>query len=93
MVQEIAEWALDDTHGLATGMLLDSAGTGKTVVMRDVMTALETRGATVLAIKADQQLSGIEGPEDLQRKLRLPEPVERVVGRLAALGPTVVIID
>lgn len=91
--QEIAEWACDASHGDGTAMLLDSAGTGKTVVMQETMSALEERGATVLAIKADQQLSGVNGPNDLQRKLALPEPVERVVGRLGALGPTVMIID
>jgi len=72
---------------------MDHAGRGKTVVMRDVLTALEARGATVLAIKADQQLSGIGAHAVLHERLRLPEPVEAVASRLATTSPVVVIVD
>jgi hypothetical protein len=50
-------------------------------------------GAAVLAIKADQQLSGIESPEVLRASLRLPDAVERVVARLAEAGDVVVMVD
>lgn len=93
VTDDIVAWALDPAREDSAAMLLDSAGAGKTVVMRDVLAALEERGATVLAVKADQQLSAVEGPDGMQRALRLPEPVEQVVGRLAVLGPTVVIVD
>ncbi|HEX2094842.1 MAG TPA: hypothetical protein VHG28_20755 [Longimicrobiaceae bacterium] len=90
---DLASWALEPVGEHPVAMLLDQAGTGKTVVVRDVLALLEERGATVLAIKADQQLSGVLSPEELQERLGLPEPVERVCGRLAALGRVVVIVD
>jgi len=93
VVGEILAWAAQAATGDRVAMLLDRAGMGKTVVTRDVLCALEDAGVTVLAIKADQQLSGLASHEQLQAALRLPEPVERVIGRLAALGPVVVIVD
>lgn len=73
-------------------ILLDQAGMGKTVEMRDVLLALEAGGVTVLAIKADQ-VSGITSAEDLQSSLRLPDSAERVLRRLAASEPVVLLID
>lgn len=73
-------------------ILLDQAGMGKTVVMRDVLLALEASGVTVLAIKADQ-VSGITSAENLQSSLRLPDSAERVLRRLAAAEPVVLLID
>lgn len=93
VVDEIADWALDPGVECRVGLLLDHAGRGKTVVMRDILAALEARGATVLAIKADQQLSGVENVTALHERLGLPEPVERVASRLAAQAPVVVIVD
>ena len=93
IVDEILAWATQGTAEDRLAMLLDRAGMGKTVVTRDVLCALEDEGATVLAVKADQQLSGLASHEQLQAVLRLPEPVERAIGRLAALGPVVVIVD
>lgn len=93
VVDEILAWATRAKGENLVAMLLDGAGTGKTVVARDVLFALEGAGITVLAIKADQQLSGIASHEQLQANLRLPDAVERVVGRLAALGLVVVIVD
>lgn len=90
---EIAAWALDPQVERRVGLLLDHAGRGKTVVMRDVMLALEARGATVLAVKADLQLAGVADADALRQRLGLPEPVERAVARLAADGPVVVIVD
>lgn len=49
-------------------ILLDQAGMGKTVVMRDALPALEGNRVTVLAVKADQ-LSGITLPEELQSRV------------------------
>lgn len=93
VVGEIAAW-LESPPGQDTvGLLLDHAGGGKTVVMRDVLDALETQGIPTLAIKADLQLSGVEDAEQLQARLRLPESVERVMARLATTGPAVVLID
>jgi hypothetical protein len=93
VVGDIADWALDPRVEHRVGLLLDHAGRGKTVVMRDVLAELEARGATVLAIKADQQLSGVEEVAALRERLNLPEPVERVANRLAVYGPVIVIVD
>lgn len=93
VVDDIVSWAQESTDEESVAMLLDQAGMGKTVVARDVLCALEEIGIVVLAIKADQQLSGIATYEDLQTNLQLPDSVERVVGRLAALGLVVVLID
>ncbi len=76
----------------SVAILLDQAGMGKTVVMRDVLLALEANGVTVLAIKADQ-MSGVTSPEDLQTSLRLPDSAERVLRRLSASEPVVLLID
>jgi hypothetical protein len=93
IVSEIVGWAQEAPDKDNVAVLLDGAGMGKTVVMRDVLCGLEDAGTTVLAIKADQQLSGIATRNDLQEKLDLPERVERVVGRLAALDRVVVLVD
>ncbi len=93
VVEEIVAWARETSAENSVAMLLDQAGMGKTVVMRDALCALENTGFPVLAIKADQQLSGITKFDDLQSKLHLPDSVERVVGRLAALGTIVVLVD
>jgi hypothetical protein len=93
VTSEIESWVLSGLQEDAVAMLLDGAGTGKTVVMRDLLVSLEERGTTVLGIKADQQFSGVNNVEDVQQKLGFPEPVERVVSRLAVLGPVVVIVD
>ena len=93
VVEDILIWARGNSGEDNVGMLLDRAGMGKSVVARDVLVALDEADLTALAIKADQQLSGINSHEDLQARLGLPEPVERIVGRLSTLGPVVVLID
>lgn len=96
VVGEIVRWAQgapDEEGDDRVAVLLDGAGMGKTVVMGDVLRGLEDVGTTVLAIKADAQLSGVVDRDGLQEKLDLPDRVERVVRRLAALEKVVVIVD
>jgi hypothetical protein len=93
VVDDIVRWARESREEDDLALLLDQAGMGKTIVMRDVLLALEEAGETVFAIKADQQVTGIGGPEDLRASLRLPDSVERVVGRLAAAGRVLVLVD
>lgn len=96
VVGDIFHWALEgpDEEGIDNvAVLLDGAGMGKTVVMSDVFRMLEGAGATVLAIKADTQLTGVTDRDGLQEKLDLPDRVERVVRRLAALEKVVVLVD
>jgi hypothetical protein len=93
VVNEIVDWVGATTGENHVAMLLDQAGMGKTVVMRDSLCRLEELGYNVLAIKADLQLSETVSHDDLQRRLGFPEPIERAVARLAALGRVVVLID
>ena len=94
IVHDIVEWSIessDDQKNLA--MLIDQAGVGKTVALHDVQNELELMGIDILAIKADQQLSGITQLNEIQTKLSLLESPEQILGRLAQLGRVVVLID
>lgn len=75
------------------GMLVDQAGMGKTVIMRDVLQEVETRNGTVLALKADQQLTDVSSSADLMKKLSIPYSIEVIIERLAKLGRVVILID
>lgn len=90
---DIVAWAHEKSSGGKVSVLLDRAGMGKTVVMGDVLRGLEDDNVTVLGIKADQQLSGVATRTDLRVELDLPDNVDRVVDRLAAYGPVVVLVD
>ena len=92
MVGDILAWAgrTDDDQ---VAVLLDQAGMGKSAVLRDVLSELEGAGVDVLAIKADLQLEDVTEDDDMTQALRLPDSVYRVVARLAALSPVVVLID
>ncbi len=94
IVNELLEWlceSADDQKNVS--MLLDQAGTGKTVILRDVLLALEEKSVTTLAIKADQQLVDINLFSDIQAGLGFPQSVESATERLAKLGRVVVLID
>jgi hypothetical protein len=94
MVNDIVEWSIessDDQKNVA--MLIDQAGVGKTVALHDVQFELELKGIDVLAIKADQQLSGITQLNEIQTRLSLLESPEQILGRLAQLGRVVILID
>ncbi len=93
VVDEIILWTHESAGEENLAILLDQAGMGKTIVAQDVLLELEGAGDTVLAIKADQQLSGIDSPEDLRINLRLPDSVERVIERVAERGRVIVLID
>ena len=93
-VDQIVAWLLeDDETDKNVAMLLDQAGMGKTVVMRDVLDKLETNGTVVLAIKADRHLSGINKLAEIQEKLDLPEQPLHTVSELAKVGRVVVLVD
>jgi hypothetical protein len=73
--------------------LLGEAGSGKSVVMRDVLLALEQRGIPVLGIKADVELQGeLATPAELGERLALPGSVESVLSRVAENG-AVLLVD
>jgi hypothetical protein len=94
IVDEIVNWIIsteDDTKNLA--MLIDQAGTGKTVALQDVLIDLENKDYDVLAIKADQQLSGITNFSDISGRLGLGQSPEQILGHLSQLGRVIVLID
>lgn len=94
IVKDVVEWIInssDDTKNLA--MLIDQAGTGKTVVMHDIQLDLEAKGFDVLAIKADQQLSGIAQLTDISTRLGLHHSPEHILSRLSQLGRVAVLLD
>lgn len=93
VVDDISQWAQEVGGEDNLALLMDQAGMGKTIIARDVLLELERAGVAVLAIKADQQLSGIISLEDLRINLHLPDSPERVVERLAKRGRVVVLID
>ncbi|MDA0246181.1 MAG: ATP-binding protein [Chloroflexi bacterium] len=94
IVTEIVSWLLEDGESANNvAMLLDQAGMGKTVVMNGVLRKLENQGSTVLAIKADLQLSDVTSIVDFQHKLGLPENPELAISRLAKAQRILVLID
>src|ERR1041385_4207834 len=93
VVEVIKTWILETSDGSDdVGILLDRAGMGKTVVLQDVLCALEDAGIRVLAIKADL-LSGITTREELRDYLGLPDSTERVLNRLADRERVVLLVD
>jgi hypothetical protein len=94
IAKDIVQWAEDSSDDKKNvAMLIDQAGTGKTVVVHDVQCELEVKGVDVFAIKADQQLSGISQIGDINSRLNLSQSPEIILDRLAQLGRVVVLID
>ena len=91
ITDDVIAWVNEKTEK-NVAFILDQAGMGKTVVMRDVLENLDQQNISVLAFKADQ-LSGVRSKEDFQSKLGLPDEIERILIRLAAIRKTVLIID
>lgn len=91
-VAQIGEWIRHGNPNERLGILLDQPGSGKTVVMRDVLLQLEADNIPVLAIKADL-LSGIRTKDELVTHLDLPASIEECVHRLAIDGPVVILLD
>ena len=91
-VEQIIGWIRQADAKERLGMVLDQPGSGKTVVMHDVLVRLENEGVPVLAIKADF-LSGIKTRSDLAERLGLPDTVEACAHHLASDGLFVVLLD
>ncbi len=91
-VDEIVDWITRAENDQRLGMLLDHPGSGKTVVMRDVLTRLEELQVPVLAIKADLLL-GVQSRADLMEQLGLPVEVEECARQLAKEGLFVALLD
>jgi hypothetical protein len=91
-VGQIVEWIRSASPKERLGMLIDQPGSGKTVIMRDVLAQLEADHTPVLAIKADL-LSGIKTRDELIKSLDLPSPVEECVRQLTFERPVVILLD
>jgi hypothetical protein len=91
-ISQIVQWISNSEEKLRLGMLIDKPGSGKTVVMAQVLNELESKSTAVLAIKSDY-LSGIKTDADLQERLDLPASIEKCVRALAAEERVVVLID
>lgn len=89
---QIFQWIDSTEEKPRLGMLIDKPGSGKTVVMAQVLHKLEAKAIAVLAIKSDY-LSGIKTDTDLQRRLDLPASIEKCVRALAAEEKVVILID
>lgn len=77
-----------DEKGIA--LLIGDAGMGKSVIMRDVLRALEEREIPVLGIKADQYC--VETIELLEKRLHLNDGIEEMVKVLALTNERVVVL-
>lgn len=89
--QQIVEWVqeVDTKENLA--VLLEQPGSGKTVVLHDILVELESIQIPILAIKADA-LPTIKNKNDLSGHLGLPASVEECIDALTAKVELVVII-
>lgn len=93
IINEMLIWAQETNMEQSVAVLLDQAGMGKTAVMGELLEELEHRDIDVLAIKADQQLSGIKNYSEIGKLLNLNDSIERIAARLATQGTVVVLID
>jgi hypothetical protein len=90
---ELLAWLHGGESANAIAMVTDDAGRGKSVVMADVLDALEAEGTVVLGIKADAQLSAVRNATDIQHALHLPDSLERVLAALGGSDSLVLLID
>lgn len=89
---KIVEWITANTDEKRLGILIDKPGSGKTVVMAQVLKELEKQDITVVALKADY-LSGVRSATELQERLGLPLPLETCIRELAGEEYVVVLFD
>lgn len=89
---EITTWIDEeipcDEKGIA--LLVGDAGTGKSVIMRDVLNELQVRKIPVLGIKADQYC--VETIGVLEKRLQLNEGIEAMVRALAQTNERIVVL-
>lgn len=89
---DILCWLDDDSRKENVALLVDKPGTGKTVVMSEVLQRIEQTKAVVFAVKADY-LSGIRTINELQERYQLPLSVEDSIRVVASNHRVVVLID
>lgn len=89
---QLIEWIdaplAKEQKGIA--LLAGDAGTGKSVVLRDVLLVLQTRKMPVLGIKADQYC--VESTKKLEEILNLKDGIERMIWALVQENERVVVL-
>jgi hypothetical protein len=90
--QKLENWIKTSTDSPPIAFLLDTAGSGKSVILRDLLVKLEDQNIPVLAIKADI-LPNFTTPSMLMEQLGLPSSPESILACAAKNCTAVLIID
>jgi hypothetical protein len=92
VTESMVDWVEAEAADETIAVLLDTAGSGKTVIARDVLIKLEAKGIPVLTLKCDL-LSGVASYADLETRLGLLGNIERFLKNLSRNGRAVLLVD
>ncbi|MFZ5627976.1 MAG: NACHT domain-containing protein [Spirochaetota bacterium] len=92
-IKEISTWITLHSKYKNVAVLIDQAGMGKSVLMRDLLHNLKGNGYYALAIKAERAISGSSSIDDIRASLGLRCDIFNFIGSLAKIKSTVVILD
>lgn len=90
--EKLEQWIKTTTKEHPVAFLLDTAGTGKSVILHDLLERLESQDVSVLALKADS-LIGVTNAATLKDQLSLPASPESLLAAAAKNAIAVLIID
>lgn len=91
-VKELYDWIQNDNTKQKIGMLTGDAGSGKSVILRDLFFMLGNDNTAVLGIKSDKNYAGTL--KKLRQKTGLTEDIKKMVLKLSDEGKrTVILID
>ena len=91
-IDELEQWIKTTIRDHPVAFLLDVAGTGKSVILHDLLERLESKDIPVLAIKADS-IKGVTSAATLKDRLNLPALPESLLAAAARNSIAVLIID
>lgn len=86
------DWVISHSGDSPVALLLDSAGTGKSVIMHDLLRKFEDNDVPVLAIKADS-LTNVSEETQLRTALNLPDTPEALLSSISKDAIAVLLID
>lgn len=91
-VEELYDWIQDENTKQKIGMLTGDAGSGKSVILRDLFFKVGKDNTAILGIKSDKNYAGT--PKKLRQKTGLTEDIKKMVLKLSEEGrKTVILID
>lgn len=90
--EELEQWIKTTAKDHPVAFLLDVAGTGKSVILHDLLERLESQNIPILAIKADS-LASVTNASTLQDKLNLPASPESLLATAARGSIAGLLID